>query len=138
MSLSYRELLERLYQALPKGAGARASERVEIPAPKVEIIGNRTIIINFMEYPKILRRDPRDILIRLGKWTATPTSLYGSRAILIGKRDARSIRAVIDRYVNERVRCPVCSSLDTLIKKERRIEFLACEACGAVSPILKS
>ncbi|MEM2273205.1 MAG: hypothetical protein QXX56_03185, partial [Candidatus Bathyarchaeia archaeon] len=35
----------------------------------------------------------------------------------------------------EFVNCPICKRPDTKIIKEKRFNFLVCEACGAKSPV---
>lgn len=134
MSLSYDELLKRLREKA-KPTGKPGEWRLEVPKVDLLWLGNRTIIRNYMEFPRVLRRDPSRLLMYLAKKLAVPASLDGERAILIGRRDERTITAVIEKYINERVKCPVCGSPDTDIVKEKRMEFLVCEACGGRSPV---
>ncbi len=134
MSLSYEELLKRL-RSVTKPTEHTKEWRLEIPTAAVIWLGKKTIIRNYMDFPRTLRRDPNKLLMYLAKKLAVPASLDGERAILIGRRDPRTISAVVDKYVSERVRCPVCGSPDTNIVKEKRMEFLVCEACGGKSAI---
>jgi len=134
LSLSYDELLKRLRDKA-KPVETKKEWRLELPKVDIIWLGNKTIIRNYMEFPKILRRDPNKFLMYLAKKLAVPASLDGERAILIGRRDERTITAVIEKYVNEKVKCPVCGSPDTNLVKEKRLEFLVCEACGSKSPI---
>jgi translation initiation factor 2 subunit 2 len=134
LSLTYDELLKRLREKA-KPTGKSSEWRLEVPKIQVIWLGNKTIIRNYMDFPRVLRRDSSRLLMYLAKKLAVPASLDGERAILIGRRDPRTISAVIEKYVNERVRCPVCGSPDTNIKREKRMEFLVCEACGGKSPI---
>jgi translation initiation factor 2 subunit 2 len=134
LSLSYDELLKRLRDKT-KPTDQSRTWRLDLPKVNVLWLGNKTIIRNYMDFPRILRRDPSRFLMYLAKKLAVPASLDGERAILIGRRDERTITAVIEKYVNERVKCPVCGSPDTNITKEKRMEFLVCEACGGKSPI---
>jgi len=134
LSLSYDELLKRLREKA-KPTEKSSEWRLEIPKVQVIWLGNKSIIRNYMDFSRVLRRDPSKFLMYLAKKLAVPASLDGERAILIGRRDGRTISAVIEKYVNERVRCSVCGSPDTNITREKRMEFLVCEACGGKSPI---
>ena len=134
MSLSYEELLKRL-RSVTKPTEPTKEQRLIIPTAAVIWLGKKTIIRNYMDFPRTLRRDPDKLLMYLAKKLAVPASLDGERAILIGRRDPRTISAVIEKYVSGRVRCSVCGSPDTNIVKEKRMEFLICEACGGKSAI---
>jgi len=98
-------------------------------------IGSKTIFRNFVEYPSLLRRDPNRFLMFLAKELATAASLDGDRAIFIGKKDPQSFGVLINRYLKEFVTCPVCGSPDTHPVREKRLNFLVCEACGAKSSV---
>jgi translation initiation factor 2 subunit 2 len=129
---SYEELLARARSSL--GGGVRASEsRLELPEPKVIWVGNKTIFRNFADYPKVLRRDPNRFLMYLAKELATAASIDAERAIFIGRKDKQSFGQLIQRYVKDNVICPVCGSPDTHLEKEKRLQFIVCEACGARS-----
>ena len=106
--------------------------------PEVQWIGNKTILRNFMEYPRTLRRDPDKVLVFLAKEMATAASLDGDRAIFIGRRDKQSFIVLLNRYMRELVLCPVCESPDSHLEKMNRLQFLVCEACGARSAVRKA
>ncbi len=117
-------------------SGAKSKgTRIELPQPQVMWIGNKTIFRNYMEFPRILRRDPNKILMFLAKELATAASLDGERAIFIGRKDTNSFAVLLGRYFKQTVQCPVCNSPDTHEDRLKRLQFLVCEACGARSPI---
>ena len=118
-----------------KDTGTKQGARLELPVPHVIWIGNKTIFRNFAEIPRLLRRDPGQILMFLAKELATAASLDGERAIFIGRRDRQSFSVLINRYVKQAILCPVCGSMDTHTEKVKRLQFLVCEACGAKSSI---
>ena len=138
MSLSYDEMLQRLRKNLGGVVQKRTDTRLEIPLPNVIFVGNKTIFRNFMEFPRLLRRDPNKILMFLAKELATAASLDGERAIFIGRKDRQSFAVLLNRYLKETIICPVCGSPDTHIEKVKRLQFLICEACGAKSPVKTS
>ncbi|MEM4311131.1 MAG: translation initiation factor IF-2 subunit beta [Nitrososphaerales archaeon] len=133
---SYEELLKRLRKGLEeRGIKIQKGQRLTLPEPQVLWIGNKTILRNFSDYPKLLRRDPNRVLIFLAKELATAASLDGERAIFIGRKDKQSFTVLLNRYMQEGVLCPVCGSPDTKSEKVKRLQLLVCEACGAKSSV---
>jgi len=108
--------------------------RLELPKPDIFWVGNKTIFRNFMDFPRIIRRNPNHLLMFLAKELATAVSLDGDRAIFIGRKEPQSFSVLINRYMKDFVDCPVCGSPDTRLEKVKRLQFLVCEACGARSP----
>ena len=135
MVLSYEELLDRLEKKV-KRQSIKAT-RFELPVPDVIWVGNKTILRNFMEFAKVLHREPDKILLFLAKELGSPGQIADNRAIFVGKWDQQVFKNLFDVYLKDYVLCPVCNSPDTSIKKERRLTFLICEACGAKSSIKK-
>ena len=114
--------------------GTKNVARLELPLPQIQWIGRKTIVRNFKEYPRLMRRDPNKILMFLAKELATAVSLIGERAIFIGRKDKQSFSVLLNRYLKNFVICPVCQSPDTHLEKVKRLQLLVCEACGAKSP----
>jgi translation initiation factor 2 subunit 2 len=134
MELGYEALLDRLYSRLEKLGIKPVKSRLEVPPVQVVNMGNRTLLRNFMDYARLFRREPADLLGYLGKALATSAHLDGERAIFKGNKDAASIQAAIAKYQKEYVNCPVCGAPDTRLEKVKKIVYLVCEACGARSP----
>lgn len=135
MSRSYGDLLRRLREGLGASEVQGSVERIELPVPEIYWQGRKTVFRNFMEYPRIMRRDPDKVLMYLAKELATAASLDGERAIFIGRKDRQSFTVLLNRYMKERVVCPICGRPDTRTEKVKRLQFLVCEACGARSPL---
>jgi translation initiation factor 2 subunit 2 len=135
MGLPYEDLLKRLREGLAVSDVKGPVERIELPPPLIYWQGRKTIFKNFIEYPRILRRDPDKVLMFLAKELATAASLDGDRAIFIGRKDKQSFSVLLNRFMKERVVCPICGRPDTHTEKAKRLQFLVCEACGARSPI---
>ncbi|MBS7643620.1 translation initiation factor IF-2 subunit beta [Candidatus Bathyarchaeota archaeon] len=130
---NYEKLLERAHSQLPPGAFK--FDRFEIPRPICSVVGNRTLVTNFKEICDRLRRDQTHLLRFLARELATAGTIEGTRAVFQGKFGSIIIERLIERYVQEFVRCTVCGQPDTKIVREDRIHFMICEACGARSPI---
>ncbi|MEM3382547.1 MAG: translation initiation factor IF-2 subunit beta [Nitrososphaerales archaeon] len=134
MTLSYEDMLKRLKSSQNIIGPTGKAVRLELPAPDIFWVGNKTIFRNFMDFSRILRRDPNHLLMFLAKELATAVSLDKERAIFIGRKESQSFSVLINRYVKDFVICPVCGSPDTHFEKVKRLQFLVCEACGARSP----
>lgn len=130
----YEELLKRIQNKLSDGQNKVAS-RFELPPPDVMWEGSRTFLRNFMDFVKILRRDPAKILQYLSKEFAVPAERLGDKAMFIGRREPDDFMRLFHIYFREYVECPTCKSPDTGTVKENRISFLICEACGAKSTL---
>jgi translation initiation factor 2 subunit 2 len=130
----YEKLLKRIEKNLLQNSEATDS-RFELPPVDVMWEGQKTYLRNFVEYSKIMRRDPAKLLQYLSKEFAVPAERIGDTAMFIGKRDPDDFTRLLKIYVNDYIRCLTCQSPDTRIEKEKRIHFLICEACGAKSTI---
>jgi translation initiation factor 2 subunit 2 len=133
VTLSYDDLLKRLKSSQSMMEPKANVERLELPKPEIFWVGKKTFFRNFMDFSRIIRRDPNHILMFLAKELATAGSLDGDRAIFIGRKDRQSFSVLINRYMKDFVNCPVCGSPDTHLEKIKRLQFLVCEACGARS-----
>jgi translation initiation factor 2 subunit 2 len=130
----YEKLLKRIQGNLNETKKG-SEKRFELPTVDVMWEGQKTFLRNFLDFPKVLRRDPEKILQYLSKEFAVPAERMGEKAIFIGKRDPEDFSRLFKIYFKDYVECPTCKSPDTKIEKEKRISFLICEACGAKSPL---
>ncbi|MDA4121557.1 MAG: translation initiation factor IF-2 [Thaumarchaeota archaeon] len=133
MSRQYDDLLSKARVSLEKISTKSSLNRLELPDPQVLWVGNKTILRNYGEYPKLFRRDPDRVLMYLAKELATAASIDGERAIFIGRKDKASFVQLFQKYMSDNVTCPVCGSPDTHIETVSRLHFRVCEACGARS-----
>ena len=129
----YEKLLKRIEENISKKSGS--ANRFELPNVDVTWEGKKTILRNFIEFPKALRRDPTTILQYLSKEFAVPAERVGDKVIFVGQRDPEDFKRLFEIYLKDYIECPTCTSPDTKVEKEHRIPFLVCEACGAKSTI---
>ena len=129
----YESLLKRIEKNISKDA--KDTQRFELPTVEITWEGKKTILRNFGDFPKALRRDTNIILQYLSKEFAVPAERVGEKAIFIGKRDPDDFTRLFQIYLKDYVECPTCTSPDTKVEKQNRISFLICEACGAKSTI---
>ena len=128
----YESLLKRIEKNI---SNVKTESRFELPLVEVTWEGKKTILRNFTDFPKALRRNTNIILQYLSKEFAVPAERVGDKAIFTGKRDPEDFTRLLKIYLNDYVECHTCNSQDTKVEKEIRISFLVCEACGAKSTI---
>ena len=127
--MDYEELLKKAMNRIPKHK--TNDSRFEIPQPIIVGAGGQTLLKNFAEIAKILRREPKHFAKFLLKELAAPGNIEGNKLIIQKKVTIGQMGDKINKYVKEYVYCPECRKPDTkLIKEERRIK-MKCEACGA-------
>ena len=129
----YESLLKRIEKNISKDT--KDTQRFELPTVEITWEGKKTILRNFGDFPKALRRDTNIILQYLSKEFAVPAERVGEKAIFVGKRDPDDFTRLFKIYLKDYVECPTCTSPDTKVERENRISFLICEACGAKSTV---
>ncbi len=130
----YEKLLKRIQDKISEKK-SDSGERFELPVPDVMWEGQRTILRNFTDFAKRMRRDPEKLLQYLSKEFATPAERSGEKAIFVGRREPHDFISLLQIYVKDYLECPTCKSPDTKIERQNRISFLVCEACGAKSSL---
>lgn len=128
----YDALLARFRKERPESS-ASSEDRLKLPPPHTMVSGKKTFWLNFLDFPNLLRRDPNEFLNYFRSQLAINASIENGRAIFMGRPDKQSFAALIQRYLKERVTCPVCGSPDTRLEKNKHLLTLVCEACGARS-----
>lgn len=134
MKFDYKELLEKGRKEIPESLKS-TGERFEIPKAKGHIEGNKTVISNFTQIASILNREQSHLLKFLQRELATPATIEGLRLVLGRKLAASQINEKLKLYAETFVLCPDCGKPDTKLKKEEKVLFLKCMACGAKHPI---
>ena len=132
MEFDYKKMLEEAMKKMPKKVEGK--KRFEIPKVLYEIQGNKTLVKNFADILKVLRRDATHLSKFLFRELATPGTIQGNILILQRKVPSHMLQKKIESYVKEFVFCRECGEPDTRIIKDR-IYVLKCEACGAKYPL---
>ena len=128
----YNSLLARIRSVRPESA-EKSEDRLRLPEPRTMVSGKKTYWLNFMDFPTTLRRSPDEFLNYFRSQLAINASIENGRAIFMGRPDRQSFSALIQRYLKERVICPVCNSPDTHLERTKQLTSIVCEACGARS-----
>ena len=99
----YEKLLKRIEKNLVKDSKV-VDSRFELPPVDVMWEGQKTYLRNFVEYSKIMRRDPTKLLQYLSKEFAVPAERVGDSAMFIGKRDPDDFTRLLKIYVSDYIR----------------------------------
>ena len=132
----YELLLDRVMSELPESV-RRVGDRTLVLNPIIIHEARRTIITNFKDMAEKLNRQPQHLARFIFKESGKPGVLDNERLMIQGKLSNDELRRLLELYVKEFVKCPVCGGLDTKIVSEKRLRFLICEVCGAKSSIRK-
>lgn len=131
--MEYEKLLDEAYSKVKKIDVS--SERFEVPKIEGHFQGKKTVLTNFLQIASHIRRTPEHFMKFLLRELATSGNLEGERLVLNNKISSTKINPKIEQYVNEFVLCKECGKPDTELKKEDRLTFLHCLACGAKHPV---
>ena len=131
----YDSLLDRARSQVPEDAFKKSGERFKVPDVQIIVQGNRSIWQNFQEIINVLNRPGKEVLKFVSGQLGTAGSMEGSNALFNGKFNAEQVTDVLNRYIDSYVICPVCTSPDTEIEKDRNAYYLSCSACGARTSI---
>ncbi|PPQ75478.1 hypothetical protein CVT26_015961 [Gymnopilus dilepis] len=141
---TYPELLHRFYSLLhaanPALLSTAGKKRYTIPPPQLFKEGNKkSVFANVGDICKKMHRQPEHVIQFMFAEMGTTGSVDGvGRLVIKGRFQQKQIENVLRRYMVEYVTCKTCKSPDTLLTKENRIFFMACESCGSrrsVNPI---
>lgn len=128
---NYEKMLDEAYENIKPISVSQRFERFEIPKAQAQIIGNKTIISNFLQICSYLRRDPQHVSKFLSKELASFSKIEGERLVLNRKIQTAQINDKIIFYVNEFIICHECKKPDTELIKQGDYMFMHCLACGA-------
>ncbi|MCS6784648.1 MAG: hypothetical protein RMI43_05025 [Candidatus Caldarchaeum sp.] len=110
-------------------------DRVLEVRPHLVIDAKNTVLTNLGQLAKTLNREPAHLARFLLKETGRAGSISEDKLLIQGKMTHDEAGKLIDLYVKEFVKCPVCNGIDTRIVSEKRFRFLVCDACGAKNPV---
>ncbi len=130
---SYKSLLKRAEEMLPEQSKEEA--RFNVPRVKGRIQGKSTRITNFKKISDYVARNPKLLLKYLSKELATKGYMDGNTAVFKGVFKSYKLNEKIKSFVDEYVKCRECGKPDTRVKKQDRIQFIKCMACGAKYPV---
>jgi len=130
----YLMLLDNVLSKTSKHSSAAGDRVIEI-RPSLVSDAKNTIFANLGQLSKTLNREPAHLARFILKETGRAGTISDDKLTIQGKIAYDEMKKLIDLYVREFVRCPVCNGIDTRIVSEKRFRFLVCDACGAKNPV---
>eukprot|EP01116_Phalansterium_solitarium_P003575 TRINITY_DN14396_c0_g1_i1.p2 TRINITY_DN14396_c0_g1~~TRINITY_DN14396_c0_g1_i1.p2 ORF type:complete len:258 (+),score=110.89 TRINITY_DN14396_c0_g1_i1:122-895(+) len=131
---TYKELAGRIFSLI-----ARPEERTvyKMKPPVVYREGTKkTVWVNFPEICKIMNRQPEHVMSYVLAEVGSTGSIDGSgRLVLRGRFQPKHIENLLRSYIGEYVKCHTCKGPETVLKKENRLLFVACEKCGSTRSV---
>ncbi|MBI4053489.1 MAG: translation initiation factor IF-2 subunit beta [Candidatus Diapherotrites archaeon] len=131
--MEYEKMLDRLYMSLPEKTLSK--ERFEVPEASSFIQGAKTVVRNYSQLLKIMRREEKHLFRFIAKEIGTAASVEGGSLVLNGKFSQDQVRKLFMDYFKTFVLCPECGKPDTQVIAWQSVRALKCEACGAVTPV---
>mmetsp|Transcript_25319 Transcript_25319/g.63487 ORF Transcript_25319/g.63487 Transcript_25319/m.63487 type:complete len:150 (-) Transcript_25319:44-493(-) len=115
----------------------KSDYRIKVPPPVVFREGTKkTVWANFSDICTILRRNHDHVLeYALAEMGTTGTLDAKKRLTVRGRFQPKQIQNVLRHYIGEYVVCKTCKSPETFLRKENRMNFLECRACGSVRSV---
>jgi translation initiation factor 2 subunit 2 len=129
----YDDLLEKGMDEAEKNKSQ--GERFEVPDVDTRKQGSKTVITNFSDIVETFGRDEKEFSKYVQNEVGTAGHIDGKELVLNGEFRRGTIQGKIQQYADEYVFCPECDSPDTKIVKEKGVEMMKCQACGARSPL---
>ncbi|WEL19730.1 translation initiation factor IF-2 subunit beta [Candidatus Nanohalococcus occultus] len=129
----YDELLDKGMEEVPDEVGN--SGRFEVPEVKTRKDGSKTILENFQDFVKKFNRDEKHLSKFIQNELGTAGHIKNGELVLNGEFRRGNIQGRIENYTNEYLYCPECESPDTEMVKEKGVQLLKCQACGARNPL---
>src|SRR3989344_3319158 len=129
--MDYEEMLKKAAKNLP----ARSETRFETPVASVIGGKRQTVVKNFSDIVKALRRSPQEMAKYMFKELAVPGDIKGAELVLQAKVPTSLINRRIKEYARDFVLCKECGKPDTMLQKIGSYTFIKCEACGAKRPV---
>lgn len=131
---TYKELAGRIFSLI-----ARPEERTvyKMKPPVVYREGTKkTVWVNFPEICKIMNRSPEHVMAYVLAEVGSTGSIDGSgRLVLRGRFQPKHVENLLRSYIGEYVKCHTCKGPETVLKKENRLLFVACEKCGSTRSV---
>jgi len=129
--MEYEKLLDEAYDGIKPVEASADFDRWEVPKTQLQVIGNKTILTNFLQICSYLRRDCNHMAKFLSRELASFSKIENERLVFNRKIPQDKIDSKIELYVSKFVICQECKKPDTELIKQDGFLFLHCLACGA-------
>jgi len=128
------EMLNRAYDVLEEIK--EDDKKTSVVKPIVQRVTNKMCISNFRGVCSSLNRTNEEVKSYILTELSTTGSINESGSLIINaKAKPKAIMDTVRKYINVRVKCSQCSSLNTVIKKRNRTLIKICYSCKSENSI---
>ncbi len=131
--MDYDEMLKKGREEVPDDLSS--GERFEMPEVKTRREGSKTVLENFSEFADKFNRDQKHLSKYIQNELGTAGHIDSGKLVLNGEFRRGQVTSRIEAYTEEYVYCAECNRPDTKLLKEKGVEMLKCQACGARNPV---
>lgn len=131
--MDYEDMLEKGQEEVPDDLDTES--RFEMPEVETRRDGSRTVLENFAEFADKFNRDEKHLSKYIQNELGTAGHIEGDELVLNGEFRRGKINSRIEAYAEDYVFCQECERPDTKLVKEKGVEILKCQACGARNPV---
>ena len=132
--MDYDDILDRAMEESPDETDNQS--RFSPPEPELRVEGSFTYYDNFESTADYLNRDTDHLLRFFQQELATNASQSeGGRVEFTGTFHVERLEETLNEYLESYVTCNECESPDTHFEGTDGTTVIACEACGARSPM---
>ncbi|XP_026426975.1 eukaryotic translation initiation factor 2 subunit beta-like isoform X1 [Papaver somniferum] len=131
------ELLGRFFYLLQENyPQVAAGDQTTMKPVQVLQAGERTVLVNFMDLCKVMHREAEHVMEFLFAEMGISGSLDGQKRLVIeGKFAAKVIEGILEKYINEYVKCNDCNTHETDLLKEISVKCKLCGSEQSVAPV---
>lgn len=131
--MDYEDMLDKAQDEVPEDLGS--GERFEMPEVETRRDGSKTVFENFTEFVKAFNREEKHLSKFILNELGTAGHIDSGELILNGEFRRGQITSRIESYADKYLYCPECGKPDTTLEKEKGVEMMKCQACGARNPV---
>lgn len=134
---TYRAMLDRIMDICrDKNPDSSTAERIRLPMPRIERSGSKkTALTNFKELCHALGRTQDEVKDFIEKTLTVQSSVDGNNCLIMKYQNAKihTFEKLLDKYVEEYVKCRACGKIQTDLEKEPQTRLLkiVCRNCKA-------
>ena len=138
---SYDFLLKRLYNIMKPQKDSNVSSEMKIPGLVLGKGSNdRTTWVNFEKVANVLGRSKDHLFQFVMAELSVEATLGGEGQMFFKTKQSittNTLRNIIQKYINEYIRCPNCKSFKTILRKDQstRLPQIYCEVCKGAKTI---
>lgn len=131
--MDYDDMLEKGKKETPDNLDSGG--RFELPELETRRDGSKTVIENFKEFIEKFNREEKHFSKYIQNELGTAGHIEENELVLNGEFRRGQINSRIEAYTEDYVFCSECDRPDTKLMKEKGVEILKCQACGARNPV---